>query len=382
MKVLLVLLVAIAFIEFGECTPRKKRQDKGTKPAGSCDIVAFGDSYTDDGVDFDDPHGFKIYSNGPVWPTYLARLLGCNEKDVRNFGYGGATSGYGNIAFEWSGLLWQVDQYTKYYTRFPSKTIAAFLPCGDNDFYRVGDLTKIDEKTRADFEKTVVDNNMLALQKLANAGVKQFMLTDLIVDLSRHTPDAPTELKNEMVDRMNKKLTERILKFKADNPELEIGFAQTKGLWEEFKKHYANLAEPFDVYNAENEWGDNLGFTWWNDGHPNTGVHRAFAEKLYEAFKAEGGEVPDAGTPVAVDVGDQCKSGELKKIIDGELASGEKDLLKVAKAIQDKAAAQLTGKFVALCSENDIAFGELYFADKQMCKSSNDGMYCLAWKNQ
>lgn len=402
-------MVAIALVEFGECTPRKKRQDEAAPTAeaideaaaadvkdeappptveGSCDIVAFGDSYTDNGVDIGDTHGFKAYSNGPVWPAYLARLLGCEDKDAMNFGYGGAQSGYDNAGFKgWSGLLWQVDQYTKFYRKFPSQTIAGIMPCGDNDFFSIPgypNLTAVDPKVLAEFEKKVVANNMNALQKLVDAGVKQFMLTDLIVDLSENTPDAPSEIKNGMVKRMNKKLTEDILKFKESHPELKIGFAQTGGLWEEYKKQFENLDEPFNVYDPDNEWGDNLGFTWFNDGHPNTGVHRSLAERMYAAFVAEGGAAPAAGdgTPTTLDEGDQCKSTELKDIIDGEIASGEKDLLKVSKAIQDKAGVQLTGKFVALCSEKDIAFGVLYFADKQMCKSNNDDMYCLAWKDQ
>lgn len=74
-------------------------------------IVAFGDSVSDNA--FDDGHGFRRYSNGKIWVEYLGGMLGCESVDDR--AWGGAMSGQGNYnapAKDWSGLLWQVEQYT------------------------------------------------------------------------------------------------------------------------------------------------------------------------------------------------------------------------------------------------------------------------------
>ena len=76
-------------------------------------LVVFGDSHSDNG--FDDGHGFESYSNGKVWPEYLADSLRVKTLDVR--AWGGAFSGMGNEgnnAKDWSGLLWQVQEYNSY----------------------------------------------------------------------------------------------------------------------------------------------------------------------------------------------------------------------------------------------------------------------------
>ena len=75
--------------------------------SAGCSLDVFGNSLTDDGTDIDDRHGFQRFSNGPVWSTHLARMLGCSK--VYNYAYSGAKSDYDNYYFkEWSGLLWQV----------------------------------------------------------------------------------------------------------------------------------------------------------------------------------------------------------------------------------------------------------------------------------
>ena len=74
-------------------------------------IIAFGDSISDNA--FDDGHGFRRYSNGKIWVEHLGDMLGSEFVEVR--AWGGAMSGKGNYngaAKDWSGLLWQIDQYT------------------------------------------------------------------------------------------------------------------------------------------------------------------------------------------------------------------------------------------------------------------------------
>ena len=76
-------------------------------------LVAFGDSTTDDGVLYpNDPYGFNRFSNGPVWVDYLAESLKIDN--ISNFAYAGAFSDYGNYyGHDWSGGLWQVEEYLK-----------------------------------------------------------------------------------------------------------------------------------------------------------------------------------------------------------------------------------------------------------------------------
>ena len=71
-------------------------------------IVAFGDSFTDNG--HIDGHGFNRDSNGKVWVEYLKESLQAQSLDNR--AWGGARTDDGHyLGFDWSGFIWQVDRY-------------------------------------------------------------------------------------------------------------------------------------------------------------------------------------------------------------------------------------------------------------------------------
>src|SRR5258708_2311967 len=71
-------------------------------------IVIFGDSLSDRGPT--QYGGFNRYSNGPVWAEYLAKPL-CSTC-LQDYAWSGAKSDYSNYnGSNWSGLLWQADQY-------------------------------------------------------------------------------------------------------------------------------------------------------------------------------------------------------------------------------------------------------------------------------
>ena len=71
-------------------------------------IVAFGDSFTDNG--YINGHGFNRDTNGYVWVEYLAKMIECQEVDNR--AWGGARTDNGHfLGFDWSGFNWQIDNY-------------------------------------------------------------------------------------------------------------------------------------------------------------------------------------------------------------------------------------------------------------------------------
>uniref|UniRef100_A0A0N4VKG1 Carbohydrate esterase family 16 protein n=1 Tax=Enterobius vermicularis TaxID=51028 RepID=A0A0N4VKG1_ENTVE len=74
-------------------------------------LTVFGDSFSDDGIEVgENSHGFNRNSNGPVWPEYLSRFLGCEK--YLNYAHSGAKSNQDNVYFAgWSGLLWQVETF-------------------------------------------------------------------------------------------------------------------------------------------------------------------------------------------------------------------------------------------------------------------------------
>lgn len=81
-------------------------------------IVAFGDSFTDNG--HIDGNGFDRDSNGYVWVEYLKEMMAVEKLDNR--AWGGARTNNGHfMGFNWSGFNWQVDRYEP--TTNPEETL-------------------------------------------------------------------------------------------------------------------------------------------------------------------------------------------------------------------------------------------------------------------
>ncbi|MEB3177912.1 MAG: SGNH/GDSL hydrolase family protein [Nostocaceae cyanobacterium] len=86
------------------------------------DIYVFGDSLSDTGNVFNTTGGLVPpsptyfngrFSNGPVWVEYLASDLGLRFNPNNNFAFGGATTGFNNIALSvLPGLQQQINSFT------------------------------------------------------------------------------------------------------------------------------------------------------------------------------------------------------------------------------------------------------------------------------
>ncbi|MDH3376057.1 MAG: SGNH/GDSL hydrolase family protein [Gammaproteobacteria bacterium] len=126
-------------------------------------IVAFGDSMTDNG--YDNGHGFQRYSNGRVWVEYLAEML--RVEDVEVYAWGGARSGYGNDhpnARDWSGLLWQIEQYS---LSGPAEHTLFTVEIGINDLY---------DPSNEITAHTVVDNLLSFIANLIDKGARHLLV--------------------------------------------------------------------------------------------------------------------------------------------------------------------------------------------------------------
>ena len=99
--------------------------------ASFSNIVAFGDSLTDNGPETDG-HGFQVYSDGTVWVDAVAAQLGL---DLADYAYGGATTGWSNYNSEvsagFSGLQWQINNYD---TDLITENTLVSVWAGANDF--------------------------------------------------------------------------------------------------------------------------------------------------------------------------------------------------------------------------------------------------------
>ncbi|WP_276607142.1 SGNH/GDSL hydrolase family protein [Psychromonas sp. SP041] len=129
-------------------------------------LVVFGDSMSDNG--FENGHGFQRYSNGKVWAEYLAKKMDLTTLDVR--AWGGATSGKGNYrsnARDWSGLLWQTEQYTPA-TNMDNTLVVVEI--GYNDLHDPDiNISAIQ----------VMENVIEGLKQLFSKGVKHILLWNL-----------------------------------------------------------------------------------------------------------------------------------------------------------------------------------------------------------
>lgn len=155
-------------------------------------IVAFGDSLTDNGNIFELTGGCYPnpilgyddgrFSNGLVWLEYLAQEMGIEPGSVRNFAVGGATSGYDNINDnyddclndEYPGLQDELDSFEAELNGKKADKRALYVVwAGSNDFYD-SDLTQADQTI-----STGVLNNVIAVQRLHQAGAKRIMVVKM-----------------------------------------------------------------------------------------------------------------------------------------------------------------------------------------------------------
>jgi outer membrane lipase/esterase len=129
-------------------------------------ILSFGDSLSDNGNA--DGFGIKRYSNGSVWVEYLADSAHLNTP-LFDMAFGGAATGYDIPAagLSYGGLNWQVDYYLANFSSQISNNALVAVWAGANDLFNGRSYA------------TAADNVELALQKLAVAGFRNFLVMGL-----------------------------------------------------------------------------------------------------------------------------------------------------------------------------------------------------------
>ncbi|NDV18400.1 hypothetical protein GO013_03075 [Pseudodesulfovibrio sp. JC047] len=235
-------------------------------------LLTFGDSFSDNG--FSNGCGYNRLSNGPVWVEYLAQMLGASLEDRA---WCGATSGHGNASGpkDWSGLAWQVDTYSP--TNSETNRLCTLL-IGINDVYD-GTGTAKDS----------VANIIRAIETLNDKGIHRFLISN-VPDIT-HAPAYAEEY------APLKKTVQNTLR--TINEHLEQSLTGPNGLltrlpditlypvlnaYDIFNalvadSRFANTREPWNgTYSDPNT----TGYMWWDDWHPTTETHKAFAK---EAFK-------------------------------------------------------------------------------------------------
>ena len=242
-------------------------------------LVVFGDSLSDNGID--DGHGFLRYSNGKVWPEYLAERIGAKTVDVR--AWSGAMSGMGNYnsnAKDWSGLLWQVREYTPT-TAMDETLIIAEI--GTND------LHDPDMKITP---KQVVGNVVKALEQLSSKGVKHLMLWNLNTTL---VPPGYTDKKYEWFEyyktkkdaaieqfgQFNLLIQNAVADFNKRDKSIQVILFDANSAVAEIAKEFTNTTTPWKgtkFYPKKGEW------FWFDHWHFMTETHKYLSDYVFKAL--------------------------------------------------------------------------------------------------
>ncbi len=238
-------------------------------------IVAFGDSFTDNG--YINGHGFNRDTNGLVWVEYLGEMLNCNELDNR--AWGGARTDNGHfLGFDWSGFNWQVDRYTM--TTNPEETLVTVW-IGVNDYW-----DNNDDPTNS------VANIKLGLEKLIEKGVNQFVVFnnfDLTLSLG-YGPNSEYHGLIPAVKRLTKMFNSELSNMLFDN---ELGLVKSHP---EIKLHFIDIYSFMNDLVSSNQFHgepwrgtymfpDPKKYLWYDEWHPMTHCHQQIAELVYKEFK-------------------------------------------------------------------------------------------------
>lgn len=232
-------------------------------------LVAFGDSFSDNGLSFG--CGYNRLSNGLVWVEYLAKML---ELPLEDRAWCGAKSGLGNVSGpeDWSGLRWQVKNYA------PESGIESTLHTlliGINDVC-YGDVSP----------ESVVENILNALQELEEKGARYVMLVT-VPDIT-HAPAYKTDYAN--IAESVRELTYAV------NTKIRA-LAQDATAFEKLTLYLFDAQHVFDEMIAtqafrvmDRQWSgtysypDPDGYMWWDRWHPMTATHKIVAEAAYTAL--------------------------------------------------------------------------------------------------
>ncbi|MBT8292130.1 MAG: SGNH/GDSL hydrolase family protein [Maribacter sp.] len=238
-------------------------------------IVAFGDSFTDNG--YINGHGFNRDTNGLVWVEYFAEMINCRLVDNR--AWGGARTDDGHyLGFDWSGFNWQVD---KYEMRTSSEETLFTVWIGVNDYW--------DNK---DDPSNSVRNIKTGLNKLIEKGGKHFVIFnnfDLTLSLG-YGPETKYHSLIPVVQELTKKFNSELAIMLFDK---KTGLLQ---LHPEIKLYFVDIYTFMNDLVAKNQFNEKpwkgtykfpepKEYLWYDEWHPMTSYHKQIAELALKELK-------------------------------------------------------------------------------------------------
>ena len=237
-------------------------------------IVAFGDSFTDNG--HIDGHGFNRDSNGKVWVEYLADLLDVENLDNR--AWGGARTDDGHfLGFDWSGFNWQVDRFE---LQSMSEETLFTVWIGVNDYW--------DAKSDP---VDSVENIRRGLEKLVAKGARHLVVFnnfDLTLSLG-YGPDTeyhalvPTvkELTHKFNTGLHQMLFDAADGFAQKYPEVEVYFVDIGAFMDTYAAKHKFTDAPWQGSYA---FPDPEKYLWYDEWHPMTHCHLEIATMVHQVL--------------------------------------------------------------------------------------------------
>lgn len=238
-------------------------------------IVAFGDSFTDNG--HIDGHGFNRDSNGNVWVEYLRDKL--RAEDLDNRAWGGARTDDGHyLGFNWSGFNWQVDRF-----ELQSKPEATLFTVwiGVNDYWDA-------KSDPADS----VENIRRGLDKLVAKGARHLVVFnnfDLTLSLG-YGPETeyhrlvPTvrRLTQEFNSGLHRMLFDGSNSFVGEHPEVKLYFVDIDAFMSAFVKKHDFAAT---AWRGSYAFPDPEKYLWYDEWHPMTQCHLEIATLVQQVLQ-------------------------------------------------------------------------------------------------
>ncbi|MDR1678015.1 MAG: GDSL-type esterase/lipase family protein [Deltaproteobacteria bacterium] len=237
-------------------------------------IIAFGDSLSDNG--YADGHGFKRYTETLTWVEQLADLLGLPLEDRA---WGGAMSDKRNCnhaeGVEWSGFLWQVEDYLK--SLKPGQDISSILftvMVGSNDvWYGIEDGA------------VSAENIKKGIEMLAAKGAKHILYRETMTVLLAPGYLAGDYLKyaepwTKLVEKTNGITKEQLSNGLVAYPDLSIYYHETNPIMEKIKAGQKGFK--FEIIDKP-WWGtytlpEPYKYLWYDEWHPMGQLHKIIAE--------------------------------------------------------------------------------------------------------
>ncbi len=250
----------------------------GTLAAEFSNIVAFGDSLSDNGNIYAlSPESCPAqtyyqgrFSNGLVWVDYLAESDFLDATLINN-AYGGAET----TGTTPPGLIEQVAAYTLVSTLPDNALFTIWI--GGNDFLGGS----------ADYEQSA-DNVTTALNALADFGAKNILVLNLpdLGAIPRNNGDEQASLlATTITESYNSALQENVEDFDEENSDIKVYYMDIFALFDDIRetpsKYGLNNVDAIcPNFLIADDFDNDDGYLFWDDIHPTTEAHEKIAEEV------------------------------------------------------------------------------------------------------